>query len=58
MFKISDDSSAIVFEKAEASASYDDFITALPAEEPRYAVYDFDYETAEGLRNKLLFYSW
>ncbi|CAG8562233.1 292_t:CDS:2 [Paraglomus occultum] len=58
IFRISDDQTSIIFEKGAETASYDDFIGALPPNEPRYAIYDFDYETAEGLRNKLLFYSW
>ncbi|CAG8595047.1 8431_t:CDS:2, partial [Paraglomus brasilianum] len=58
MFKISDDLSTIVFDKSAETASYDDFVAALPANEPRYAIYDFDYETADGPRNKLVFYSW
>lgn len=54
-----DDYTEIVVEKAVESATYDDFLASLPENEPRYAVYDFDYEKSEGgQRNKIVFYSW
>ncbi|KAG1314535.1 hypothetical protein G6F64_001391 [Rhizopus arrhizus] len=41
------------------NATYDEFLASLPENEPRYAVYDFDYEKSEGgQRNKIVFYSW
>ncbi|OZJ02327.1 Cofilin [Bifiguratus adelaidae] len=59
IFKISDDMKEIVVEKAESGQDYDAFIAALPADEPRYAVYDFQYEKGdEGIRNKITFYTW
>ncbi|KAI7854816.1 hypothetical protein BDC45DRAFT_507019 [Circinella umbellata] len=59
IFKLSDNNSEIVVEKTAESADYDEFLKQLPENEPRYAVYDFDYEKpGEGARNKITFYSW
>ena len=46
-------------EKTSESKDYDDFIGDLPSGNPRYAVYDFEYQKGdEGIRNKLCFYTW
>ncbi|CAO3634484.1 unnamed protein product [Cunninghamella echinulata] len=60
IYQCIDDNKEIIVEKATESASdYDEFINQLPADEPRYAVYDFDYEKpGEGQRSKITFYSW
>ncbi|KAI8071509.1 hypothetical protein BC940DRAFT_293035 [Gongronella butleri] len=59
IYKLSDNLKEIVVEKQVAEATYDDFLEALPADEPRYAVYDFDYEKpGAGMRNKITFFSW
>ncbi|KAI8089676.1 uncharacterized protein BX664DRAFT_333627 [Halteromyces radiatus] len=59
IFKLSDDLSEIVVENSAETGTYDDFLQKLPADEPRYAVYDFDYEKpGEGQRSKITFYSW
>ncbi|KAI9303459.1 actin depolymerizing factor [Cunninghamella echinulata] len=60
IFRISNDNKEIIVEKtAESVSDYDEFIKQLPADEPRYAVYDFDYEKpGEGQRSKITFYSW
>ncbi|CDS11885.1 hypothetical protein LRAMOSA04081 [Lichtheimia ramosa] len=59
IFKLSDDLKEIVVEKAAETGTYDEFLACLPADEPRYAVYDFDYEKpGEGQRFKITFYSW
>ncbi len=59
IYKLSDDNKEIVVEKTVDDANYDSFMTSLPADECRYCVYDFQYETSgEGIRNKLLFYVW
>jgi cofilin len=58
-FKISDDNTEIVVEKRVENADYDKFVSALPPNECRYAVFDFEYDTeGEGKRNKILFYVW
>jgi cofilin len=59
-FKMTDDLKEVVFEKqAPASATYEDFVSTLPPNDCRYAVYDFPY-TAEdgGDRGKILFVLW
>ncbi|GAA5847274.1 hypothetical protein JCM9279_000214 [Rhodotorula babjevae] len=58
VFKLSSDNKEIVVDAQSESASYDDFLDALPPNSPRYAVYDFEYEKGEGKRNKLCFYAW
>lgn len=58
LFKISDDKTTINLEKAVEAGTYADFILAFPKDQCRYAVYDFDYVTPDGPRNKLLFYVW
>jgi cofilin len=59
IFKISDDFTSVGVEKSAGPAStYDDFIASLPKDGCRYAVYDFEYSTADGPRNKLLFFTW
>ncbi|CAG8477590.1 7959_t:CDS:2, partial [Cetraspora pellucida] len=64
LYKINDekDKTEIVLDRAEENATYEDFKDVLVKElkqQPRYAVFDFDYEkTGEGPRNKLVFFSW
>ncbi|KAI7871815.1 hypothetical protein BDF14DRAFT_1759204 [Spinellus fusiger] len=59
IFKLSDDNKEVVVEKKEEAGDYNSFLECLPANEPRYAVYDFDYEKpGEGLRSKITFYTW
>ncbi|KAJ3213942.1 cofilin [Clydaea vesicula] len=59
VYKIADNNTEIVVESTVEEASYDDFVKALPANECRYGVYDFQYEVPnEGQRNKILFYTW
>lgn len=60
IYKISSDAKSIVVDQTSSSAEYDDFVSALPEDDCRYAVYDFEYETAsgEGIRSKLVFYTW
>ncbi|RIB09757.1 cofilin [Gigaspora rosea] len=64
LYKINDskDRTEIVLDRAEEKASYEEFKNVLVGElnvDPRYAVFDFDYEKpGEGQRNKLVFFSW
>jgi cofilin len=65
-FKISDDLSEIVVDRAEPADSsktlqdsYDAFVASLPADEGRYAVYDMVYDAEDGTtRSKLCFFAW
>ncbi|OAY59826.1 hypothetical protein MANES_01G062900v8 [Manihot esculenta] len=39
--------------------NYDDFVACLPADECRYAVYDFDFTTNENVqKSKIFFIAW
>ncbi|CAM0139252.1 unnamed protein product [Umbelopsis sp. WA50703] len=59
IFKMADDLKEIVVEKSAEKAEYSDFLSELPESEPRYAIYDFEYEKpGEGLRSKIIFYAW
>ncbi|KAF7729346.1 cofilin [Apophysomyces ossiformis] len=59
IYKLSDDNSEIMLDKTAETGTYDEFLSNLPDAEPRFAVYDFDYEKpGEGSRNKITFYSW
>jgi len=60
IYKLSDDNKVIEVEKMAEKATYDDFLSHLPAEDCRYAVFDFEYEVSasEGVRNKICFYVW
>ncbi|KAI8645087.1 hypothetical protein BD408DRAFT_412221 [Parasitella parasitica] len=58
IFKLSEDNSEIIVEKSVKTGDYEEFLNCLPEVEPRYAVYDFDFQTDDGLRNKIVFYSW
>jgi cofilin len=58
-YKLSADNSQIEIEKWADSGDYNAFISALPKQECRYAVFDFEYEKpGEGQRNKICFFAW
>jgi hypothetical protein len=64
-FQLSADFKEIVVDQERLgapTATYNDFVAvikALPKEECRYAVYDFEWETADGgKRQKIVFYAW
>jgi cofilin len=64
IYKVSDNKTSITVDKTSTETSYDTFLSDLPETEPRWAIYDFDYEKAAadgsgtGKRNKICFYSW
>ncbi|TPX41006.1 hypothetical protein SeLEV6574_g06293 [Synchytrium endobioticum] len=60
IYKMNDEATEIVVEKAVESGDYDTFVSELPKDACRYAVFDFAFETKdEGQgRNKLLFVFW
>ena len=59
MFKVGDDVKEIVVDSTVVSATYEEFLEALPAEEPRYIAYDFWYELGDsGKREDVIFFSW
>lgn len=58
--KISDDSSEIHLEtKGDRDATFDDFKNAIPADEPRYGVFDLEFTTDDGRAvNKMVFVTY
>lgn len=49
----------VVVEKTAETSTYPEFLENLPQDEPRYAIYDFEYEKpGDGQRNKITFYAW
>jgi cofilin len=59
LFKLSPDHSQVVVDAtAPPSATYENFVKALPANDCRYAIFDFEYEADGGNRNKILFVLW
>ncbi len=59
-FKIDDSGKWVIPDRVGGKASpYDDFLAALPANECRYGVYDYDYTSAErGSFSKIVFVNW
>ncbi|XP_057855393.1 actin-depolymerizing factor [Cryptomeria japonica] len=60
VFKIDEKTKQVVVEKTGGPAeSYDDFTAALPDNDCRYAVYDFDFVTNENCqKSKIFFIAW
>ena len=57
--KLSDDKKVIEMEKKVETSSYEDFVKQFPANNCRYAIYDFEYELGDsGQRNELVFVVW
>lgn len=60
IFKIDEKKKEVVVEKIGGPAeSYDDFAAAMPENDCRYAVYDFDFVTSENCqKSKIFFFAW
>ena len=58
VYGMSADNTEIVVLKTSTDKSYETFLEDLPETECRWAVYDFEFDSGEGLRNKILFYMW
>jgi len=60
IFKIDERKKEVVVEKTGGpSESYDDFTASLPENDCRYAVFDFDFVTAENCqKSKIFFIAW
>lgn len=58
--KISDDATTIDLEhRGDRDATFDDFINAIPADEPRYGVFDLEFQTDDGRTvNKMCFVTY
>lgn len=58
-YKLNPGFTQIVVDKTSEDKDYESFLADLPQDEPRWAVYDFEFtKEGAGVRNKLLFYSW
>jgi cofilin len=59
VFNLNKDSTEIVID-GTGNEGYEDFLDkALPVDECRWAIYDFEYEKeGAGRRNKIIFLSW
>ncbi|KAL7235095.1 hypothetical protein ACSBR1_018558 [Camellia fascicularis] len=62
VFKIEEKQKQVIMEKVgEPAQSYEDFTASLPADECRYAVYDFDFDfmTAANVpKSRIFFIAW
>lgn len=60
IFKIDEKKNQVVVEKTGSPAeSYEDFTSALPENDCRYAVYDFDFVTSDNCqKSKIFFIAW
>ncbi|KAA8516030.1 hypothetical protein F0562_019209 [Nyssa sinensis] len=60
VFKIDEKIQQVAVEKVGGpEETYEDFANSLPADECRYAVYDFDFTTAENCqKSKIFFIAW
>lgn len=58
--KVSDDASSIVLEaKGARTSTFDDFIAAIPADQPRYGVFDLEFQSDDGRTiNKMCFVTY
>ncbi|XP_065871481.1 actin-depolymerizing factor 2-like [Euphorbia lathyris] len=60
VYKIEEKQKQVLVEKlGEPTDSYEDFCASLPADECRYAVYDYDYVTEENCqKSRIVFVAW
>ncbi|KAG8942721.1 cofilin [Tulasnella sp. 424] len=59
IYKLNPNMTEIIVDKSSKDTDYETFLGDLPVDEPRWAVYDFEYSKGDaGKRNKLVFYSW
>nr|QPZ44568.1 actin-depolymerizing factor [Hemerocallis fulva] len=60
VYKIDEKAKQVIVEKlGEPVSSYEDFTASLPADECRYAIYDFDFVTAENVqKSRIFFIAW
>ncbi|KVI04942.1 actin-depolymerizing factor 2-like [Cynara cardunculus var. scolymus] len=60
IYKIEEKQKQVIVEKlGEPAETYDEFAACLPADECRYAVFDFDFMTAENVpKSRIFFIAW
>jgi cofilin len=58
-YKIKDKKEIVIDQMGEADKTYDDFLAAMPENEPRYAVCDVPFQTDDGRdQEKIVFFLW
>ena len=55
-YKLQDSKEIVVETVGERAASYEDFVSTLPENDCRFAVYDFDFTTPEDVPKSRIFY--
>ncbi|XP_031100451.1 actin-depolymerizing factor 2-like [Ipomoea triloba] len=60
VFKIEEKQKQVIVEKlGEPALNYEDFTACMPANECRYAIYDFDFLTEESVpKSRIFFIAW
>jgi len=58
IYGLNDARTEVVVYKTSNISDYEEFLEDLPEDHCRWGVYDFEYDSGEGKRNRLLFYSW
>lgn len=59
IFELNDSKTEIIVKKTSTSKDYDEFLTDLPEDGCRWAVYDLEFEKEDGgVRQKIIFYHW
>jgi len=59
IFEVNDAKTEIIVKKTSTSKDYDEFLTDLPENGCRWAVYDLEFEKEDGgVRQKIIFYHW
>jgi len=57
IYNLNDKNTEIIVEES-GNGDYNTFLSHLPKDQCRWAIYDFDYEHEGGRRNKITFYAW
>eukprot|EP00744_Colponema_vietnamica_P004000 GILI01006043.1.p1 GENE.GILI01006043.1~~GILI01006043.1.p1 ORF type:complete len:151 (+),score=57.04 GILI01006043.1:43-453(+) len=57
-FVITNDTEITVATIGERKETYEEFVAKLDKSAPLYAIFDFEWETADGPRDKILFITW
>lgn len=59
IYKIENKKQIVIEKEGAKEETYDDFVNAIPKDEPRYCVVDFEYTTEDGRKQeKLVFVFW
>ncbi|RGP81808.1 actin depolymerizing factor [Fusarium longipes] len=60
IYRIDKSNNEFVVDRTSQSTDWNDFISDLPEDEPRIAIYDFNFvkRTEDGITNKIVFITW